>query len=306
MVCMFDETLIKDLIEMCGKSLSFTDVEAIGGYLFKKRSFSIHESAGLDPKRSISPLNAAKILVEEVEKQKRLKDLFTFTIELDGSPLNGKVVTLDGLENLLYRLARTGQYFDFAKRKFVDIDDATKLLNWGALRDGREYPFVIASVDICQNSELVKKYTTKVMEKVYYRLWAFLKARLDDWEGRIWSWAGDGGILAFRGDQGINQSVSCCLEILSALTVFNMQPDKAIKDDVHMRIGLDFGPVKFFSDTGRIVSDVINYAAHLEKKGTKPCALSISDAIASRLSPSMKKVFPHQMNFEGRLAMTTE
>ena len=284
-VAMFDETLIKDLIEMYGKSLSFTDIEAVGGYLFKQRSYSIHAVAGFDPKRSVSPLNAAKVLVEEVEKKNRLKDLFAFTIELDGSPLNGKAVRLDGLENLLYRLARTGQYFDFAKRRFVDIDDSTKLLNWGALREGREYPFVIASVDICQNSEMVKKYTTKVMEKVYYRLWAFLKARLDDWEGRIWSWAGDGGILAFRGDQGINQSVSCCLEILSALPVFNMQPDKAIKDEIHLRMGLDFGPVKFFTDTGRIVSDVINYAAHLEKKGTKPHALSVSDTVHSRLSP---------------------
>ncbi len=302
---MFDETLIKDLIEMYGKSLSFTDIEAVGGYLFKQRSYSIHAVAGFDPKRSVSPLNAAKVLVEEVEKKNRLKDLFAFTIELDGTPLNGKAVRLDGLENLLYRLARTGQYFDFAKRRFVDIDDSTKLLNWGALREGREYPFVIASVDICQNSEMVKKYTTKVMEKVYYRLWAFLKARLDDWEGRIWSWAGDGGILAFRGDQGINQSVSCCLEILSALPVFNMQPDKAIKDEIHLRMGLDFGPVKFFTDTGRIVSDVINYAAHLEKKGTKPRALSVSDTVHSRLSPSMKQVFPHQMSSRAGSAMTT-
>ena len=303
---MFDQTLVKDLVEMYGKSLSFTDIEAIGGYLFKERTFSIHETAGMDPKRSISPLNAAKILVEQVEKKNRLKDLFAFSIELDGAPLNSKAVKLDGLENLLYRLSRTGQYFDFTRRQFVDVDDNTRLLNWGALRDGREYPFAIASVDICQNSELVKKYTTKVMEKVYYRLWAFLKARLDDWEGRIWSWAGDGGILAFRGDQSINQSVSCCLEILSALPVFNMQPEKTIKDEIHLRIALDFGPVKFFSDTGRIVSDVINYAAHLEKKGTKPASLSISDAVHSRLSPSMKKVFPHEMSFEGRTAMTTQ
>jgi len=302
---MIDETLIKDLVEMYGKSLSFTDIEAIGGYLFKQRSYSIHEAAGLDPKRSISPLNAAKILVEQVEQKKRLKDLFVFTIELDGSPLNGKGVKLDGLENLLYRLARTGQYFDFAKRKFVDVDDSTRLLNWGALREGREYPFAIASVDICQNSELVKKYSTKVMEKIYYRLWAFLKARLDDWEGRIWSWAGDGGILAFRGDQSIHQSVSCCLEILSALPVFNMQPETAIKDEIHLRIALDFGPVKFFNDTGRIVSDVINYAAHLEKKGTKPRALSVSDTVHSRLTAPMKKAFLHQMSFEGRTAMTT-
>jgi hypothetical protein len=159
------------------------------------------------------------------------------------------------------------------KRKFVDIDDCTRLLNWGALRDGHEYPVVIASVDICQNSELVKRHTTKVMERVYYRLWAFLKTKLDHWEGRIWNWAGDGGIFAFRGEQGVTNAVSCCLEILATLPVFNIQPDKGIADEICLRIGLDFGPVKFAADTGRIVSDVINYAAHLEKKGTKPRSL---------------------------------
>ncbi len=302
---MFDETLVKDLVEMYGKSLSFTDIQAVGGYLFKDRSYSLHAISGVDHKVSISPLNAAKILVEETEKNGRLKDLFAFTFELDGSPLNSKVVSLKGLENLLFRLSRSGHYYDFAKRKFIEIDDHHKLLNWGALRDGREYPFTIASIDICQNSELVKKHKTKVMEKVYYRLWDFLRTKLDHWEGRIWSWAGDGGICAFRDEEGIARAVSCGLEILATLPVFNMQPEKGIKDDIHLRIGMDFGKVKFFTDTGRIVSDVINYAAHLEKKGTKPQTISVSEVIHERLSPEMKLVFSEQKKFEGRPSYST-
>ncbi len=302
---MFDETLLKDLVEMYGKNLTFTDIQTVGSYLFKNRDYSIHAVGGMDPKRSVSPLNAARILVEDVESKDRLRDLFAFTFELDGAPLNSKVVKLDGVENLLYRLSRTGRYYDFDRRRFVEEEDHTRLLNWGALRDGREYPFTIASVDICDNSGLVRKYKPKIMEKVYYRLWEFLKTKLDHWEGRTWNWAGDGGILAFRGDKSPTQAVSCCLEILATLPVFNIQPDREIKDEIHLRIGLDFGPVKFFSDTGRIVSDVINYAAHLEKKGTKPRALSVSEAVHARLSPPMQQMFPRQQKFEGRTAMST-
>jgi class 3 adenylate cyclase len=152
---------------------------------------------------------------------------------------------------------------------------------------------------------MVKKHGARVMEKVYYQLWAFLKTRLDHWEGRIWSWAGDGGIFAFRGEKSPQQAVSCGLEILSALPVFNMQPEKSIKDEICLRLGMDYGMVKFFIDTGRIISDVINYAAHLEKKGTKPRAMSVSDAVHARLSPSMQQVFPHQQKFEDRMAMST-
>ena len=299
---MFDPTLIKDLTELLGKSLNFKDMEAIGGYLFKSRSYDLHALAGVDAKVSISPLNAAKILVEETERKGKLKELFVFVIELDGSTLNGRVVELQGLENMLFRLTRSGQYYDFSTRKFVDVDDNRTLVNWGALRDGREYPVAVASIDICQNSELVKKYTPKVMEQVYYRLWEYLKAKLDAWEGRIWSWAGDGGILAFQGEENVFRAVSCCLEILSGLPVFNMQPDKPIKDEICFRIALDFGPLKFFSETGKIVSEVINYAAHLEKKGTKPSKLSISDEVHARLPPAMRKVFAEEMSFEGRTA----
>ncbi|MGD0727354.1 MAG: adenylate/guanylate cyclase domain-containing protein [Spirochaetia bacterium] len=302
---MFDETLVKDLSELLGKSLNFKDIEAIGGYLFKNRSYDLHAVAGVDAKVSISPLNAAKILVDEAESQGKLKDLFVFTIELDGSPLNGRVVELQGLENMLYRLTRSGQYYDFSSRKFIDVEDHRSLVSWGALRDGREYEVAIASIDICQNSELVKKYKTKIMEQVYYRLWEFLKAKLDMWEGRIWSWAGDGGILAFRGEENVPRAVSCCLEILASLPVFNMQPDKPIKEEICLRIALDFGPLKFFNDTGKIVSEVINYAAHLEKKGTRPSRLSISDEVHARLSPAMRKLFAEEMSFEGRTARST-
>ena len=68
---------------------------------------------------------------------------------------------------------------------------------------------------------------------------------------------------------------------------------------------MDFGGVKFFEDTGRIVSDVINYAAHLEKQATRPGALSISNDVYMRLPSSMKAVFTEKQEFEGKTAWST-
>ena len=140
------------------------------------------------------------------------------------------------------------------------------------------------------------------MEKVYYELWEYLQYRLEHYDGRIWSWAGDGGILAFRNKDNISESVGCCLEILVSLPVFNLAPAKPIKDDIVLRIGMDSGKIKFYKDTGRIVSDVINYAAHLEKQGTKPNGLSVSDVIYKELTPALKSVFGSKHEFEGRTA----
>jgi class 3 adenylate cyclase len=298
--------MVKDLTEMLGKSLTFKDIEAIGGYIFKNHSFSTHAIAGVDGKVSISPLSAAKILVQECEDKNKILDLFTFAFELEGVPLNGRRVNLDGLENILYRLSHTGVFYNYQKRKIINIkEDTSSLLNWGALRNGKEYPVVIASVDICRNSELVRKYKPGMMEKVYYRLWGFLKHKLDLYEGRLWNWAGDGGLFAFRDEKSIPDAVSCALEILYTMPVFNVQPYKPIKEDICLRIAMDFGKVKFLEDTGRIVSDVINYAAHLEKQATQPGALSISSDIHSRLPASMKTLFTEKQEFEGKTAFST-
>lgn len=173
--------------------------------------------------------------------------------------------------------------------------------DWGALREGREYPIVVVSVDICGNSRLVKKHSPRVMEKVYYGLWDYLRQHLAPCDGRIWSWAGDGGLLAFRYARDTSPAVRCCLEILLSLVVFNLR-EKPIKDDIVLRIGMDAGSVKFVSDTGRIVSDVVNYAAHLEKKGTEPWGLSVSDTVYAGLTPEIKRLFCTKRQFEGRMA----
>jgi class 3 adenylate cyclase len=303
---MFDTALLKDLTEMMGKSLTFNDIEAIGGYLFKDHSYRTHSEAGVDKKVSISPLNAAKMLVTACESRKNLKELFAFVFELDGTPLNGHSIELDGLDNVLYHLSQSGVYYDFSGRKFVEIKkEKTMLPGWGVLRNGKEYELAIASVDICDNSELVRHYKPALMEKVYFRLLEFIRRKLGVYGGRLWSWAGDGGLMAFRGAGSIQDAVSCCLEILYALPVFNMRPDKPIKDEVCIRIGMDFGPVKYLDDTGRIVSDVLNYAAHLEKKGTAPMRLTVSDRVYGKLQEPLKSLFKDKKSFEGRTSYST-
>jgi len=81
-------------------------------------------------------------------------------------------------------------------------------------------------------------------------------------------------------------------------------PDKPIEDDIELRIGMDANTIKFFNDTGLIVSDVINYASHLEKQGTCPNGLSISRDIYNELSQGLKRMFNQEIQFKDRTAYT--
>jgi class 3 adenylate cyclase len=300
---LFDLTITKDLTELIGKNFSFPDIEAIGQYLFKK--YCTHSLEDVNQSITISPLNAAKRLVYECELHNRLDDLFCFIIELDGALLNGKRVDIVDLERLLYRLANTGNYFDFNKRKIISYNDQkNKLKNWGALKDGKEYHITIASIDICNNSKLVTKYESAKIEELYFHFWEYIRKKYELYDGRVWSLAGDGCLLAFRNGNGLITGVSCCLEILFSLPIFNSSPFKKISDEISLRIGMDTGMIKFYSDTGRIISDVINYASRIEKIATCPNGFSLSDNIYKELSPAMQKMFPGNLIFDGRAAHT--
>lgn len=302
---MIDLTLLKDLTESIAKSLTFNDIEMIGKYFFK--DYNTHKLENVPDSMTISTQTAARRLITQCQERNRIEDFFVFMIETDGTPLNGKTVKLAGLENILYRLSKTGMFFDFNKRKIVSYNtEKTILQNWGALKEGKEYPIIIASIDICQNSELVKKYKPSIMEKVYYRFSNYLTHKLGVYNGRVWSWAGDGGLLAFRDEKGPEYAVSCCLEILLSLPAFNKNSLMPIEDDIKIRIGMDMGDIKFYNDTGRIVSDVINFAAHLEKNGTKTNGLSISEKIYSEIDSRLQKIFKNQQTFENRKTYSLE
>jgi class 3 adenylate cyclase len=300
---LFDLTITKDLTELIGKNLTFPDIESIGEYIFKK--YSTHSLENVNENISISPLNAAKRLVQKCQEENRLEDLFCFIIGLDGSLLNGKRVGIVGMEHLLYRLSNTGIYFDFNKRKLVSFNNDKKLLkNWGSLKDGREYSMTIVSIDICDNSNLVKKYKNSIMEELYYHLWEFIRKKCELFDGRIWSRSGDGSIIAFRNNGEMISGVACCMELLFSLPVFNTSPLKKISDEINIRLGVDSGIVKFYNDTGNIVSDVINYASKLEKTATCTNGLSISEDVYSHVSPAMQKMFQSKKKFGGKTAYT--
>ncbi len=298
---MFDLIIAKDLTEVIGRNLTFPDIESIGKYIF--RNYNSHSLKEISETLSISPFNAAKTLVQKCRDENRLNDLFCFIIGLDGGMLNGKRIGITGIEHLLNRFTNAGLYFDFNKRRLVSRNYNKKLRsNWNWLKDGKEYLITIASIDICGKPGLAEKYTDPVIEETFYVLWKFIRKKCELSDGRIWSRSGDGSIMAFRSDENQISGVSCCMEILFSLPVFNSSPLKKIPDEIRLRIGIDSGMIKFHDRTGKIVSDVINHATKLEKTATCPNGLSVSESVYSQLSPAMQKMFKTRADFNGKPA----
>ena len=298
---MLDPGLTNNIIEMLTKNLKPDQINEIGKLIIKK--FDMYAILGLDQHITISKRKAAATLIEECASAKREDELFKLLIELDGSDLMGQTVNFSELETVMNALAKRGFVYDYKKRKVKRINEVVdELPNWGVLRAGKSYEMTIASIDIVGNSELINKNGLKKAEKLYFQFWNFLRRVLAVYEGRIWHWAGDGGILAFTFKNHPIRAVMFAMEIQHLLPVFNMDPDRPILDELVLRVGIDTGKIKFDDDTGKIVSDTINYAAHLEKSFTKPGCISISDKVLKLLPEEMRSYFSKSSKFEGRNA----
>jgi len=301
---LIDLSLLNETTEILAPNFSPEEIESLGKIIFPK--YNGHKAAGVKNHITMSSRKAANALVQFLNTSKKTFQLIKLIVEMDDSTLNGKSITIEGLETYLNKLAKSGIYYDFKKRKLHHSKkNALEMINWGTLKDGKTYDITVMSLDIVGNSKLVKKYGTKTMEKVYFRLRSFVEQKVLDYEGRIWNFAGDGGLIAFTSKNHVTRSVLCSLDIRATLSVFNIHPDIPIKDNITLRLGLDTGKIKFFSDTGHIVSDIINYAAHLEKSGTVPGEISISENIKKELPTKILKIFSDKNMFENMNSYST-
>ena len=292
------------LIETVAASLVADQVEALGQMLIP--GLDIHELSGKRSTFTLAPRMAAQVLVEYLTEKKKLGDFVKLITEMDEETVLGKEMSIEGLEYFLLKLTEAGLVYDTKKRKFVPVkDDLSERPDWGSLKNSRTYDVTVASMDIVGSSELVKRFGRKTMENYYSFFWTVLKERLAAYNGRIWSWAGDGGIIAFAFKKHRVRAASFALEMQRMMPLVNGNPRNPLEEDVAVRIGMHSGKLSFMNDTGKIISDVINLAAHLEKKGTGPGEVSISGDIARELPARLKTFFEPVGDFEGSPQLRT-
>ena len=294
-----DPALRNDLIELIAANFRTDEVNELGRLALG--CFDSNEAAGKRNHISLSPRKCAGLLVEQCEHGNVTPTLLKLVVEVDHGTVHGRQVRVEGIEEFLGKLTRSGIHYDFKTRQIIAAcRDPQDLLNWGCLRDGHEYDVTAVSLDIVGNSAKVRKLGVRRMEKLYFSLWNFLREKLATVDGRIWSWAGDGGIIAFALRDHAARAVRFAIEVQSTMPVFNVTASGSPAGDVALRLGIDTGRVKFSIETGTIVSDVITYASHLEKKSCKPGMVCVSRAVYDALPGRMDSLFRFGGIFEDK------
>lgn len=295
--------LKNSLIEIIANSFNSKEINEIGKMLFKE--YDNHALCGTEKNTTLSSRKCANILVDHSLEKNKIKDVIEFLIKINGENFLGKHRNFENIEIFLSELVEMGVFYDSRKGRLVGLKkEPSTLANWGSLKDGKFYDITVMSLDIVNNSIMVKEYGNRKMEKVYYQFRKFINEKIAFYNGRIWNFAGDGGLVAFTFKNHIERGVMCALDIQMSLPLILLDQDYKLNQGLELRIALDTGSMKFSSNTGNIISDTINYAAHLEKKGTQPGFISVSDTVMEKLPPRLACLFKNCEEFEERDAYT--
>jgi len=231
----------------------------------------------------LPPHIASEHLINFIRKNEKTSGLVRFLIDLDCHTLSGKQIIFRELEDLLVILRHSGIGYDFSKREFYFISETDAGPKWEeCLQEGKEYEFSYVSVDIVKSSDMTRNEDIKLVKHTINSLFELINKSAHNYSGSIWSWQGDGGIVAFWGEQCIFQSIYFSIEALGLLPVFNVRQN-SLENDIDLRFGIDCGKTSYKKDKGNIISPNLNFAAHLEKKCTAKNSITISERIYTAL-----------------------
>ena len=298
MNCSFEKpAVIHKIIEILGNNFSYEEIIVIGQR--NEDDFNIHIADNHYGRLRLQPHIAAEYLTTHFRDNGRLEDIVKFLLYLDCGSLNGRDVCISELESLLTTLRRSGVGYDFKTREFFSLESDNGRHQWEkCLKENKEYEFSFVSVDTVDSSQLSVTEQRPMLDQTYNSLHHFITTTALKYDGSLWSWQGDGGLLAFWGKSHSTSALFFCFEILGFLPVFNLK-DSRINRDIKLRFGIDSGSAVYKSDKGSIISKAINFAAHLEKKCTDKNSITISSSVYSVLNKKQKKYFGKRDNLEG-------
>ncbi len=283
---------------LLANNLSTDEIDSLGKKLEPK--FNSHILSGQPFGITLRPEQAAQILLERFSSQiPKIIAMLINMVEHEDTSILGRIIPIQGMDVFMQKLGSAGWKYDIVSGTLQKSEPEEETADWGIMREGNVYQFAYLSVDIAGNSQIQLKYPRSEIETVYENLLGLINETVKKYSGRIWSWAGDGGLVSFYLGDCSQEAVKCAIEIQLRMIQFNLDVTKnSFREPVHLRIAAHEGETVYRENKGAILSEAINYVAHLEKKGTESDSVSISENVRRALPARLKGVFEPRGEFE--------
>lgn len=276
------------LIKALSQSMSVPLMERLAGRVIL--DYDLHRHTGFPEAISIPQLDAAKQIIKDVKREGLSTRFIEVLIDVDRNGVMGRAISIRSLSQIINEIESLGFLFKEDYGLFVENDHLVKTRGWGVLREGVNYEFSFLSLDIVDNSGLVRQYSEKKISKAYRDLYELVSKIVERREGRIWNWEGDGGLAAFYFGGKNVQAALTGIEILLETLMYNLF-DCPFEEPLRLRIAVHTGPCQFPNNFEDFQGDTLRRVHLIESQYTEEDCLTISPGVYSDLGTKLARFF---------------
>jgi class 3 adenylate cyclase len=171
---------------------------------------------------------------------------------------------------------------------------------WDEILEGRTYPFFFLFIEVDDAEDMKRRHGAEPLARALETFRSFVERCVSLYGGKLWTWAGFGGIALFPYAEDNYAPLVCALRVLLWLPFYDVE-ESPLPNSLCFRMALSSGPMTYREKkTGAVISDALNSVFHLGQRFTEPGSFSIS-AEVHRLAPDFLKNYCVPAGiFEGR------
>ena len=273
-------------------SLSVIDMVRFARMVYP--DYDIYKKSGVPEGIPIPPQDAAKRIVEDMQQDGYYLDFVELLIHVDSQGYMGRRYDLRGLDAVVDDVIETGYSYDKITGLFFENQEERITRNWGRLLEGEERQMAVMRMDIARNSILVKENPKDLIDKAYNDLREIVTRAVVSRLGRLWSWEGDGALIAFMLNNYSRMAIFTGIEIINEMFFYN-KFDNPLNSDIKLRLSVHSGTIPYSSsEIECFKADIVKKAIALESKAAVPNSLVISDSLAVTQDQALIDIFSNQ------------
>ncbi len=282
-------SLLNLTVKVIAESLDMNALAVVAGRIV--HNYDFHRQTGFSENLTIPRQVAARQFVSDIKKAGLFLKLVEVLVHLHTAGHMGRSYPIKDLRRIISSLRELGIIYDKQNSIFVEDPSQRRTKNWGTLLEGGEYSFALLRLDIVGNSRLVRQYPEDVIQSTYADFRAMVQDAVGYRNGRIWSWEGDGGLVAFFFSNKNLYATFAGMDIVNRLYLYNMMQCR-LDAPLGVRLAVHGGMFEYTDneeDIKRI--DVVKKVIDIESTYTPPNSLTVSNTVANHFCKSMLQQF---------------
>lgn len=253
--------------------------------------YDIHRQTGYSRRMSIPKRLLARQVVTDINNSNCLPTFVLSLIKMHREGYYGRPYKIPRMKQIIQGMRSMGLLYDMNNHLFGEDPSVKRTRNWGVLREGEEAILTVLKMDIVGNTELVKSNDRKKVDEIYSYLRNTVFSNVEQRNGRIWNWEGDGGVAAFYFDNRKFYGLMCAISILHEVELFNLFHN-ILDRPLQVRFALNDGTVIYSNDEESLLNnEVIKHVEKMESKMTPPNTITLNYPVTTSYDTMIKKMF---------------